>query len=627
MIFALSGAWYTAGAEDLTSQDPYSLLTLGPQGAPGGESGTTLSAIVTETSNYTRTYNWDINKSVTPETWNIFQGDTATSQYNVNVTKKGYTDEAVIEGNVTVTNGGGVATQNLVINLNLTEGPGFNNKIGTYTVDVSSHPVLAPGETWSYPYKIVLTGSQIYPGENYKVTADVTILNHSGHLGVPFGPNPSNTTILPGMPTPVNDVIHVDDTNGGSWIFSDTNSTTYNKTFNAAGTFENTATILETGQSASASVTVNNYVLDISKTAGTAFDRIYNWTINKTGNETEVITNLGGSVPVNYNVEVGVDQGTDSNWAVNGTINITNNAPIAANITNITDVVSPDIVTSITDLPSFPYTLQPGETLLLHYNASLPDAAIRTNNATLTQQNYDYSYIEPPKTIGTTNYSATADVIFGSTPTQLIDESIDVYDDTFGLFLGTVTVGENITPSGSFSFPSYSTTYGPFLAPGDYSETNTASFITNDTKTRGNDSWTVIIHVKSSYGTLTIGYWKTHAGFTGNNPDNVTKYLPIWLGKSTGTKSVQVTNASQAVSILQMNGTASNGINKLYAQLLATKLNIANGADDSSINLVISASDDFLAIHNANDWNTLTKAQKTQVLVWMNALDSYNNGI
>jgi hypothetical protein len=131
-------------------------------------------------------------------------------------------------------------------------------------------------------------------------------------------------------------------------------------------------------------------------------------------------------------------------------------------------------------------------------------------------------------------------------------------------------VGENITPSGSFSFPSYSTTYGPFLAPGDYSETNTASFITNDTKTRGNDSWTVIIHVKSSYGTLTIGYWKTHAGFTGNNPDNVTKYLPIWLGKSTGTKSVQVTNASQAVSILQMNGTASNGINKLYAQLLAT---------------------------------------------------------
>ena len=75
-----------------------------------------------------------------------------------------------------------------------------------------------------------------------------------------------------------------------------------------------------------------------------------------------------------------------------------------------------------------------------------------------------------------------------------------------------------------------------------------------------------------------------------------------------------------------MNGTASNGINKLYAQLLAAKLNIANGADGSSINLVISVSDDFLATHNANDWNTLTKAQKAQVLVWMNAMDIYNMG-
>jgi hypothetical protein len=58
----------------------------------------------------------------------------------------------------------------------------------------------------------------------------------------------------------INDVINVDDTNGYSWTFSNSGSVTYDKTFTCKdeGTYEyvNTATIRETGQSASATVTV-----------------------------------------------------------------------------------------------------------------------------------------------------------------------------------------------------------------------------------------------------------------------------------------------------------------------------------------------------------------------------------
>lgn len=631
-VLALSGTAYAEDQDQLNTCSTDLVSSDSPAPADvtnSGQAGTTLTAYVNATSSYTRTYSWDIDKSVNPETWDIFKGDNATSQYKVNVTKTGYTDEAVITGYVNVTNGGAVATENLAINLDLTKPPS-TTVIGTYTVDLSSNPVLDPDETGYYPYKIVLTSSQIDPGKTYKVTANVTITNHSGHLNEPFGPSPSATTILPAAPTPVNDVIHVTDTNGGSWTFSDTGSETYTKTFygTTKGTeeYENTATITETGQSASAKVTVNTYELEISKTASTSFDRTYKWTIDKIGDQSDVTVNIGGSVPVNYTVKVGVDQGSDSNWKVNGTVTIKNPAPMAATINSITDVVSPDMAASLTGLPTFPYTLAAGETLTLTYNATLPNALQRINNATLTQQNYVYSYAGPPTAGGTTDYSATADVIFGSTPTRLIDESINVSDDKYGS-LGTVAVGDNIVAGGTYVFPSYTMTYGPFNTPGDYRYTNTASFITNDTKNTGSDSWTVLIHVRSSYGALTIGYWKTHAGFTGNNDDVVTPLLNIWLGTSGGTKSVQVTSASQAVTLLQMSGDASNGINKLYAQLLAAKLNIANGADGSPISSTIATADTFLATYNADNWSKLSKTQKALVLSWMNTLDKYNNGL
>jgi hypothetical protein len=125
--------------------------------------------------------------------------------------------------------------------------------------------------------------------------------------------------------------------------------------------------------------------------------------------------------------------------------------------------------------------------------------------------------------------------------------------------------------------------------------------------------------------TRTIGYWKTHAGF-GPQADVVTPLLPLWLGTSGGAKSIHVTTAALAVSLLDRSGDASNGINKLYAQLLAAKLNIANGASGSAVLQTITQADLFLASHGATDWNALSSAQRQQVLAWMSTLDDYNNG-
>jgi len=127
--------------------------------------------------------------------------------------------------------------------------------------------------------------------------------------------------------------------------------------------------------------------------------------------------------------------------------------------------------------------------------------------------------------------------------------------------------------------------------------------------------------------TLTIGYWKTHAGF-GPQPDMVTQYLPIWLGTDGGAKSIAVTSAAIAVDVLNQNvyGTPRNGITKLYAQLLGAKLNLASGAGGSALGDIIEEADLFLADHDWNDWESLSEEDMTMVNDWKDMLDDYNNG-
>lgn len=127
--------------------------------------------------------------------------------------------------------------------------------------------------------------------------------------------------------------------------------------------------------------------------------------------------------------------------------------------------------------------------------------------------------------------------------------------------------------------------------------------------------------------THTIGYWKTHAG-TKKQPDVVSQYLSIYLGNNGGSKTLMVASNLMAVDVLyqKVYGKPSNGITKLYAQLLAAKLSIADGADGTPVSTVITDADNFLANNDWNDWGSLSKSMKNQVLAWKDALDDYNNG-
>ena len=590
-----------------------------------GQNGTTLSADVTANAHLTLTYHWTIDKSVAPATWDLFKGDSGTSEYTVSVTKDAGTLEGWLDGQICVTNGGGVATENLAITAVLLYGAPFS-EIASAPVDVSSNPVLDPLEVGCYDYHVDIPAADIHVGGTYKVTAEITITNHSGSLGTPFGPNPSATAVLPVDPVVINGSINVDDTNGGSWLFSDSGSVSYTQTFACngdSGTHNNTATIRETGQNDSASVTVNCYSLSVTKDASTSFTRTYNWSIDKTADQSSLTLALDQQFTVNYSVTVDVTGYIDSLWAVDGNIAVHNPAPMAATLNSVTDAISGVGAATVDCAVTFPYSLAAGGTLNCTYSAPLPDATDRTNTATATLQNYDYDKDLAGTASGTTDFTGNADVLFSGAAITYVDTCVNVTDSYAGT-LGTVCVS---TAPHTFN---YSRTVGPYSGCGTYTVDNIAYFTTNDTETTGNDSWKVDVNVPCGGGcTLTIGYWKTHAGF-GPQDDMVTPLLPQYLGNG-APDGLTVNTAEFAVQLLNFYGSdgifsAFNGINKLYAQLLGAKLNIAAGANDSAISGTISDADAFLTYYNSPDWFSLSKNIMKMVLGWVNTLDNYNNG-
>ena len=111
-------------------------------------------------------------------------------------------------------------------------------------------------------------------------------------------------------------------------------------------------------------------------------------------------------------------------------------------------------------------------------------------------------------------------------------------------------------------------------------------------------------------------------------PDVVTPLLPVWLGDSDGTKSLDVSTSLIAYDVLTqaVYGSPDNGITKLYAQLLATKLSINDGASDADVTDAIAEADAFLADHDWTDWMSLSDSEQEMVLAWKDHFDSFNNG-
>jgi hypothetical protein len=356
--------------------------------------------------------------------------------------------------------------------------------------------------------------------------------------------------------------------------------------------------------------------LDVSKTAETSLTRTWEWTIDKSADQTDLLLSEGQLFQVNYQVEVDATS-QDSDWKVEGTITIENNTPFDATITGVTDVVSPAIAADVDCGVTFPHVLEDGDTLECSYEADLPDGADRTNTATVTTSGL----------IG--GGEATADVDFENATVDEVDECIDVSDTNIN-GLGTVCAGVDDLP---YTF-TYSLGFGKHpdadvqLECGDNEHTNTASFETNDTGATGDDDWTVNANVRCEEDgdgcTLTPGYWKTHS------QQGPAPYDDTWALLGPAQENTVFFLSGQTYYQALWTAPGGNAYYILAHAYIAAELNQLNGA--SIPNDVLTAFNQATTL-----FNTYTPAQigalrgnnatRKQFIALAKVLDEYNNGL
>jgi hypothetical protein len=440
---------------------------------------------------FTRTFPWTIDKSVTPDSWNLFKGDSGTSDYTVAVTKgTGVDSNWAVSGDIVVTN------------------PSGTDAVINSVADVISGGINAPVTCpVTFPYTLADKGtltctysSALPDGTSRTNTATVTLADSGAFTGTADFAFTTPTAL-------VNDTIHVTDTNGGSWTFSASGSQTYSKTFTCdadAGTHDNTATITETGQSDDASVAVACKALTVTKDAAAALTRTWNWTIDKSVSPDSWNLFKGDSGTSDYTVSVDATPST-SDWVVSGNIHVANavgNPP--ATINSITDVLTPAGSATVTGckvgatLISFPYVLAAGAQIDCTYSKSLSSATDQTDVATATLQNHSFSSTLVATNTGTTNFSSSSVAAhFGDATITDVDEQIavsDTYEYPGGTTtsLGTANALNDTLPK---VFHPASETFTCDADAGTH--TNRASFVTNDNGVTGHHDATVTVACKA----------------------------------------------------------------------------------------------------------------------------------
>jgi hypothetical protein len=587
---------------------------------------TSLSMTKTAQAGLYREIEWTIDKSVTPETWDLFKGDSGTSQYTVSVTKT-VEENYLVTGEICVTNTGDWPTQNLkIIDRVQYKLPGPGDWQYTGETFVFTPEAIPAGETVCYPYEVEF---EPIPGASYRNEAKACITNHPDDYGNEWCTQIRESfTVSEGDPIRSgSEEVDVHDSNGGSWHFTDSDSVTYEVTFDCnddEGTHTNIATMEQTGQDASAEVTVNCHELDVEKTANTSFKRKHNWDINKTGSHTNLTLSDGQQFLVTYEVSVNTTGYTDSSWEVSGDIEVHNTAPIDATINSIADVVSPAIAAGVSCGVAFPYTLSAGGNLSCTYSASLPDGSSRTNEATAVLQNYDYDHLKSAISNGTTDFTATAPVTFDG-PSEVIDECVDVNDSYGGVLGTTICTDETFT-------------YDRWIGSeecGVFKVTNIATFETNDTSTTGDDTWEVDVTVTcpGEGCTLTWGYWRNHSNCAqsrkhpgkGAPRDETWDLLPGGLAEDT--IFFPPKNGQTYCEVLDT-PPKGNAYYQLARQYIAAQLNILNGADPAAVAGAIANAESLFAT-----WTPAQIAKKKgnnptrkQFINLAGTLASYNEG-
>ena len=239
--------------------------------------------------------------------------------------------------------------------------------------------------------------------------------------------------------------------------------------------FVNTATIDETGQNDSAEVNLTCYAPVVSKDAAGTFDKTYTWDVEKTVDPTGDSGMPGDTLSWTWTVTVTKIPAADKNFAVSGTISVSNPHPTSAMTVALEDVLSDGTVATIEycATPAAEFVPIDGQisvpaltTAVCWYTAS-PATKAELNTVTATFNAIDFA----------------ANAVIGWTGNESGD-SAELDDDQNPAFPITITEGGTWTYSDSHTCSTYRWDYDQETHRYNSEENNTATVTWED----GSDS-------------------------------------------------------------------------------------------------------------------------------------------
>jgi hypothetical protein len=572
-----------------------------------------LSVVHTVRPVYTRTFNWNIAQSVTPASWAIFNGDRATARYTVSVNQAGFSDSGWgLNGTIEVRNNTPLPAQ--IVAITDTIRPGV---IGISNINCGTTAfTLVPGGVLNCSFTAPL--ADVSPRT---ATLQVTT----------FGMVRGRTVATPfvfGTPTnPVNAAINVTDNNGQNRSNIQKDSTyTYDRllTCSNQGNYVNTATIVETGQKAAATVSVQCFSPQVTTSVTPVFTRQWDWLLSAKFDQKNLVLSPGQYYRSSY--QATAEAKMSDQYAVQGTVSIRNPHPTRS-------MNLPSVSASLTGGISAPVncpvlSLAPGATLSCNFNAVVPDGSARTASVFVNQQNYTYPLTGNPTGSGGTRTTGTASVIFPLQPSVETDECAVVYRDSSGVLLPVDTL---CRPQGPVTYDE-KPYIGPYLAPGQCD--TQAVYLAVGVKGLDSQKAALLTHpfqviVPCEGGcTLSQTYWSNH----GKN--GIAVYDDNWLnvGDADGDGQKEGENENFYASGRTYWGVlnaplSTNPYWTLARAFVAADLNMRNGSDPTAVQSSYNAAVALLQTYTPSQVPALPALIRKNFILVANVLDRYNNGI
>lgn len=336
--------------------------------------------------------------------------------------------------------------------------------------------------------------------------------------------------------------------------------------------------------------------LVVKKDVYCSFDRIWNWTITKSADQSALTLSTGQQFPVNYTVTASAE--STGSYFVEGDLTVRNISPATITVVSVTDSQGP-VVCPVT----FPYDLPGGGVFHCIYTSPSLNDPPSENIATAVDSNG-------------VSVSATAPIDWSKGTGTETDECANI-SDTYPGFPPTTVCADG---QKTFTY-NYTRQIGPYDVCGEYTVPNTASFTTNDTGATGDSSWNVDVTVPCAGGcSLTPGYWKTHSQY-GPAP-----YDDTWA--QVGENTIFFYSGKSYYQAL-WTPPRGNAYWILAHAYIAAKLNQLNGADFSTAQ---AAFDQATTLFNnpANTPAYIGGLKGSARQTWINlatTLDNYNNGL